>query len=115
MHLEHIDEDIMKFGLAKKSQMEALILKTKPFEEEKMKESFEVKAEDEVNTVLFTVTPRDWVTLKQGRPLSSNLVGAYVNAIDFNPQNGELCGVDLHEGLRLEKLGGARDYLKNYF
>ena len=32
VHFEHDNEDIMRFGLAKKSPMEALILKTKPIE-----------------------------------------------------------------------------------
>ena len=71
VHFEHDNEDIMRFGLAKKSPMEALILKTKPLEEEKLKESLDCKTDDEASRLLFTVTPQDWATLKQDRPLST--------------------------------------------
>ena len=100
VHHEHLDEDIMRFGLAKKSQLEVLILKTKPLEKEMLKESLDCKTDDEVSRLLFTVTTQDWATLKHDHPLSSNLVGAFVNAIDFWPQKSELCGINLQEYLR---------------
>ena len=72
-------------------------------------------AEDEANNVLFTVTPRDWATLKQGHPLSTYMVGAFVDAIDFHPQKSDLCGIDLQGLLRKDKLGEARESLKKWF